>query len=270
MDRYLASSARGKSVLIVSPTWREINAITTEVRTALKAAKCLAETDTPVEIHDPLNWTRAQKRDLRNYTKGMILKFHRHTEKARAGDCLSVARVGKDVITVVNRDGTEVSITGKQSGCFEVVTTKEISVAAGEVIRLRGNLKALRLFNGQSVTVRSVESNGAIRLTDGRVIPPKFGAFTHGYCCTSVAAQGRKFDHVLLAMDSHSLAVNQNQFYVGTSRGVEEIHVFSDDLDALRTLVKRSGSRKAALEFAQEVRENASVAVWNQPGIRIS
>jgi len=57
------------------------------------------------------------------------------------------------------------------------------------------------------VTVRSVQSDGSLLLTDGRRISPEFRKFTHGYCVTIHASQGRTVDHVYVAVDSHTLAM---------------------------------------------------------------
>jgi hypothetical protein len=53
---YVASVKAGKSALIVSPTWREIETVTGEVRARLKAGQLLGEIETAVPVHHALKW----------------------------------------------------------------------------------------------------------------------------------------------------------------------------------------------------------------------
>ena len=144
----------------------------------------------------------------------------------------------------------ELSVTQKQANCFGVAEPRALPVSPGDQLLIQGNRKSDGLFNGQLVTARKVQADGGILLTDGRRIRPNFRKFTHGYCVTSHAAQGRTVDHVYVAVDSHTQnAANLNQFYVSTSRGRELVKVFTDDLRFLRAVVTQSGARQSATEL---------------------
>ena len=114
---YVASVKAGKSALIVSPTWREIETVTGEVRLRLKAEQLLGEQEIAVPTHQALKWTRAQKRDLRNYRSGLVLTFHRGTKDFTPGEWVDVVRVASDTIQVRKPDGRQVQVTKKQAGC---------------------------------------------------------------------------------------------------------------------------------------------------------
>jgi ATP-dependent exoDNAse (exonuclease V) alpha subunit len=127
------------------------------------------------------------------------------------------------------------------------------------------------LFNGQIVTARSVNPDGSILLADGRTIPSEFRTFTHGYCMTSPASQGRTVDHVFVAMDSLSFqATNRNQFYVSTSRGSEQVRIFTDDKEFLQMVVNRPGDRLSALELVESARRAKRESIKQQPAIKVS
>jgi ATP-dependent exoDNAse (exonuclease V) alpha subunit len=162
-----------------------------------------------------------------------------------------------------------VQVTRKQAGCFEVAEQQPLPVAAGERLLIQGNRKAARLFNGQIVTVKSVGGDGSIALTDGRMIARDFRDFTHGYCVTSHASQGRTVDHMYVAVDSGSWrATHRNQFYVSASRGRERVRVYTDDLDFLRGAVGRSGARLSASELMESVRTSEQMKPAQQPTTR--
>lgn len=269
---YVASLKAGKSALIVSPTWREIRQVTAEVRAKLRQEGLLAEEETTLRVHVGLKWTRAQKRDLRNYRPGHILTFHKATAEFQRGEFGEVTTVLPDRLQVRKTDGTEVSVTRKQAACFEVAREVPLAVAPGERLLIQANRRSDRLFNGQLVTVQSLQPDGAVELTDGRRIRPDFRAFTHGYCVTSHAAQGRAVDHVYVAVDSHTLnAANLKQFYVSASRGREQVRVYTDDREFLAEAVQKPGIRLSATELVQSVRQAARQTTVQRPtqGMRV-
>ena len=62
-ESYVKIVAENKSVLLVAPTWNEIEAVTQKVRAALKTSGRLTGKETEFEVFDSLSWTEAQKRD---------------------------------------------------------------------------------------------------------------------------------------------------------------------------------------------------------------
>ena len=267
---YLKSVSRGKSSLIVSPTWREITQVTEAVRAGLKDSGRLDPKDTDVVAHTSLHWTRAQKRDLRNYREGMVLRFHRSTATVSRGASLTFKRLDGGTLIATSAEGTEVRLTGKQVGCFDVLKVGTIPVSAGEVLLVQANQKSHGLINGQNVQVSAVRPDGSLDLADGRAIPPEFRTFTHGYCVTSFGAQGRTVDHVFVAVGSESMnAANLNQFYVSASRGREQIQVFTDDLEELRGAVRRRGHRTAAVEFSEKMAQRNSQSAHHAVAMKL-
>ncbi len=266
---YVASVKAAKAALIVSPTWSEIGAITGFVREKLKSEGRLGREDTELTVHAGLKWTRAQKRDLRNYQRGLILAFHRRTRDFGAGEWGEVVRVEANALHVRRFDGREVQVTRKQAASFEVMEQAKLLVAPGEQLLIQANRKEDRLFNGQLVIVKAVAASGQIELTDGRRIAPDFRAFTHGYCVTSHASQGRTVDHVFVAVSSLSWqAAHRNQFYVSASRACEQVKVYTDDLEFLRDAVQRPGARLSASELFEAVRTGQRENLEQRPRAR--
>lgn len=268
-EDYVRSLRAKKSALLVSPTWREIEAVTQEVRARLKAEGLLGSQETILTVHRGLRWTQAQKRDLRNYRPGHVLAFHRATCDFARGASAEVVKVEPDALEVRRADGAVVKVTRKQAGCFEVAEPQALAVAPGERLLIQGNRKSAGLINGQAVTVKSVGADGSLALTDGRKIAADFRAFTHGYCVTSHAAQGRTVDHVYVAVDSGSWrATHRNQFYVSASRGRERVRVYTDDVQFLREAVTRSGARLTASELLESKRVAERTSAGQHPTLR--
>jgi hypothetical protein len=248
---YLEASVKGQSVLLVAPTWAEIEAVTERIRAALKSSGRLVGEEREIRVFDSLSWTEAQKRDARQYRPGMALRFHRNNAGFARGESVEVVSAGTDSLTLRRPDGPTAELKlGRGRAAFDTGEPRTLKVVAGDRLLLQANAGSAghRFINGELVEVKGIHG-GDILLTDGRVIPEHYRTFTHGYAVTSHAAQGKTVDEVLVVASSRSLpAVHQQQFYVSISRGRERCRVFTDDKDRLRSHVARSSTRVAAVE----------------------
>jgi hypothetical protein len=248
-DAYLSATKQGKSALLVSPTWSEIEAVTEKVRETLKADGVLDQQDETVTVFDSLSWTEAQKKNASQFEPSQRLRFVRRTKKFDRGETVEVVATVENGLRVRRPDGMEVDfIPASSAASFDVGEARELKVAAGDWLLLQAN-HGKEVINGERVQVREIQ-NGRIALADGRQLPAGFNTFTHGYAVTSHSSQSKTVDEVLLVASSKSFtAVNREQFYVSISRGRERVHVFTDDADLLARRVTDSHERKAAVEL---------------------
>jgi conjugative relaxase-like TrwC/TraI family protein len=248
-DAYVSAIKHGKSALLVSPTWAEIDAVTEKVRETLKAGGVISPQDESVAVFDSLSWTVAQKKNVREFELGQRLRFVRHTRKFERGETVEVVATMENGLRVRRPDGTEVDfIPASAAASFDVGESRELKVAAGDWLLLQAN-HGKEFINGERVQVKMIQ-DGRIALADGRTLPAAFNTFTHGYAVTSHSSQGKTVDEVLLVASSKSFpAVNREQFYVSISRGRERVHVFTDDSELLARRVTDSHDRKAAIEL---------------------
>ena len=250
---YLGATQRGKTALLVSPTWAEIEAVTAEVRAALKRQGTLAAKEETFRVFDPLGWTDAQKQLAAHYEPGMRLRFVRKTSQFQAGEIVEVVEPQGRQLQVRRLGGGPASAASvgfhpsRAPSAFEVGQKRELQVAPGDWLLLQAN--AQNFVNGERVRVKSIQQ-GRIALADGRVLPADYRTFTHGYAVTSHSAQSKTVDEVMIVASSRSFAaVSQEQFYVGISRARERARVFTDDADLLRHRVRDTHTRKAAVEL---------------------
>ncbi|HLH54019.1 MAG TPA: MobF family relaxase [Verrucomicrobiae bacterium] len=247
---YLKALKHTQSVLLVAPTWAEIEAVTEKIRTSLKSSGAVSGDEQDLRVFDSLSWTDAQKRDVRQYRPGMMLRFHQTKHGFERGETVEVVTAG-DALTVRRKDGLTMPLNpALLAKCVDTGESRMLKVAVGDKLLLQANAVAgrQRFINGEVVQVKAIQA-GDILLTDGRVIPEHYRTFTLGYAVTSHAAQGKTVDEVLVVASSRSLpAINQQQFYVSISRGRECCQVFTDDKDLLRSHVTDSSTRVAAVE----------------------
>ena len=245
---YLRALEQNRSVLLVAPTWNEIQAVTEKVRAAMKTSGRLAGEEKEFQVFDSLSWTEAQKQDARQYHPGLAIRFHQRKAGFAKDEIVSVIGVEHETIKVQREDGTE-RLFPLGAGCAcDVGEKRKLEIAAGNKLLLQANTVDKRFINGELVEVGAIQGDSVV-LADGRVLPHNYRTFTHGYAVTSHAAQGKTVDEVLVVASSRSLpAVHQQQFYVSISRGREGCQIFTDDAERLRSHVTHSNARLAAVE----------------------
>ena len=270
-EAYLKATQQGQTALLIAPTWAEIEAVTERIRNTLKSSGTLVGEEKDFQVFDSLSWTEAQKPDARQYRPGMALRFHWKKGGFDRGETVEVIDVGTDRLTLRRPSGSTGELKlGRGPASFDAGEYRTLRVAAGDKLLLLANAVAARrhFINGELVEVKAFQG-GPILLTDGRVVPEDYRAFTHGYAVTSHAAQGKTADEVLVVASSRSLpAVHQQQFYVSISRGRERCQVFTDDKELLRSHVTHSSERLAAVEVVPDVHRQKFIQRVLQRGYR--
>ncbi len=264
-EAYLSATKQGRSALLVSPTWAEIEAVTEKVREVLKVEGVVSQDEQTVCVFDSLSWTQAQRKLTNQYEPGQRLRFVRKTRNFDRGETVEIRAVLENGLRVRRTDGMEVDfIPASATASFDVGVSRELKVAAGDWLLLQAN-HGKEFINGERVQVREIRG-GRITLTDSRVLPGIFNTFTHGYAITSHSSQSKTVDDVLLVASSRSFgAVNREQFYVSISRGRRHVQVFTDDVELLARRVTNSRERKAAVEL-QGLRDDlAKLGFLRQP-----
>jgi hypothetical protein len=199
-----------------------------------------------------LNWTTAQKTNLRNFHLGQLQSFHREVKGIKKNETVEVIHVESERLTVRNERGQLRTLTRKQAKAFDVLERVPIEVAAGAQLLLTANRHepGFPATNGEIVTVSSVDIAGGIQLEDGRVLPSNFKQFAHGYAVTAHRSQGKSVDSVIISADG----MRKELFYVSASRGRQNIVVITSDKERLRESVAKSAARKSVSELARNQR----------------
>jgi hypothetical protein len=248
---YVKTVRAGKSCLAISPVWAEIHEFTAAAREQLKLAGLLSKDERPVTAVDPMKWTQEERRRVQTYQAGDVLTFHRPYGIFKKFDRVTVVRREERQLVVRDDSGNERRLEPARASGFEVGLAREVRIAVGDRLLVRGNLKAAGLRNGDLVEVAGFREDGAVALKDGRCLPPWFRQFAHGYATTSHAAQGKTVDRgILLMADSGIEAGNLKQAYVSNSRFRESQMIFTSSKWAAREAMMRPADRKLALEMA--------------------
>jgi conjugative relaxase-like TrwC/TraI family protein len=250
-DAQAETNAKGqpRSVLVVAANHEEIGNITEAIRTERTRTGELGM-NTHQEHHVPLNWTSAEKSNVRNYAEGQVLEFHRAVKGVARHESLEVIGVENGKVVARNARGEERHFTAKQAKCFEVYERRAIDVAPNDKLLLTANRRepGFRATNGELVTVFRIDVQGRIHLRDGRTVPENYKQFTHGYAVTAHRSQGKSVDAIVISGD----AMRKELFYVAASRGRESITVVTSDKELLRETVASPDARQSASELARK------------------
>ncbi len=244
------------TVLAVSPTHAEGNAVTHFIREGLKQAGKIENEDRDISRLRNLNWTEAERGDAERYQQGQIIQFHQNVKGGIGrGSKHRVVSADRRGVSIQSEDGTHRTLPLEAARRFSVYEAQSLLLSKGDNIRITQNGftadRKHRLNNGALYSVAGFTKNGNIRLNNGWEIDGAYGHLAHGYVTTSHASQGKTVDVVLIAQSAQSLpASSLEQFYVSVSRGRERVHVYTDDKDGLRDAIRRSGQRMSATELA--------------------
>jgi conjugative relaxase-like TrwC/TraI family protein len=265
-DYLAAVSERGrdgaaKTALVVAPTHVEGDQITAYIREGLREQGRLGDSNRAVAALESANWTNAQRKDAKQYKRGLIVQFHQNAKGFKRGEKVEVMSEANGAVTVKRADGKRADLRLGDAERFQVYRPAELDLAAGDMVRITqngygtetartGKIGKARLNNGSVYQVEGFTKTGDIRFTNGFVVPKNYGHLTYGYASTSHAAQGKTVDKVFVAMGQDALAAaSRQQFYVSVSRGRESVKLYTDDKEAMLDAVKTSGQRLSATEL---------------------
>jgi hypothetical protein len=244
---YMQALKDKKSVLVVSPTHAEAAKVTQAIRSALRdAGKLGKEERTFTRLVAVGDVSEAMRGLATTYRPGDVIQFHQNARGGfKKGDRLIVT------------DPAAVPLS--EAKHFQLYRPDVIALAVGDKIRGTGTVKTQgghKFRNGSTGTVTGFTKAGDIKLDNGWVLPADAGHVRSGFVETSFGSQGRTVTRVLLAVAETSLpAANQQQMYVGASRAVERMTLYTDNKDAVRAAVPRSSLKKAALDLRPDHRK---------------
>jgi ATP-dependent exoDNAse (exonuclease V) alpha subunit len=254
---YMAAVNRGKTALVVSPTHKQGEAITTEIRKVLKEAEMIGANEITATRYISLNYTEAEKADPRQYQPGLMVQFNQNVPGAKRGSLWTVNGVSDNTVTLLGPTGT-LTLPLDKAHQFNLYQKSEIALAVGDSIVITKNtfdLDRRRLNNGQMMKVHSIDDENVITFLNSASkatcrLDREFGHIRYGYTSTSHNSQGKTVDEVFISQGSFTHpAGSREQFYVCVSRARHMVHIYTDSKVGLLEQITESGQRQSALEL---------------------
>ena len=263
-DHYVKTIKKGKTALIVSPTHKQGQAVTKDIRQRLREVGIIGKREIAIKKLENLNFTEAQKIDWRNYQPGQIIQFNQNIPKIPRGSIWRLNEVSDNAVTIDNEAGETHNLPLERAKHFNVYRQSEIQLSKGDQIKITNggfDVDDKRLNNGQMMDVVKITKEGDIHLINNvskstYTINNDFGHIDHAYCSTSHSAQGKTVDVVLISQPADTFsATNAKQLYVSVSRGKSEVKIFTDDKEKLLEHALQIGDRTSAMELVGELPE---------------
>ena len=153
---YVDAIKDGRTALVVSPTHREGDRITQEIRSRLRDEKLLGKREHAFTQLVPTNLTLGQREDAASYEPGDVLVFH---QNAKGG-----FKKGQRIIVGNDKEALPLD----QAERFTVFRKRAIELAAGDRIRItrNGSIDNHRLYNVDTITVKDVAPDGDFELSN--------------------------------------------------------------------------------------------------------
>jgi conjugative relaxase-like TrwC/TraI family protein len=245
--------------IAIAPTWEENHCLTEAIRQELKQRGRLGSS-TKLQVHDPVDWTRQQKTETRNYRPGMVLTLTKRVGGLEPSRPLEIERVHAGRLYL---QGRAVPLDpAKHADRLQVAIPRHIELAAGDPILIRRNARKHGLINGEVLTCTAMQSDGSILTREGKTLPASFRDFAHGYVVTSHKSQGRTHDQVVVA----AAQMDAKAAYVACSRGRHQVSIFTPDKAQLFDRAEQSGDRLAASDVLDPT--SLRSAVWRRQARR--
>ncbi|MBX9787802.1 MAG: relaxase domain-containing protein [Pirellulales bacterium] len=238
---YVEAVAAGKTTLVIAPTHAEGDRLTAAIRNRLRDEGELGKNEQTFRVLQNANLTEAERGDETSYIPGHdVLVFHQNAKGFTRGQRVEVSP-GK-------------SLPLDQKSRFQVFHTGELSLAAGDQIRITRNGFTAdgkhRLDNGALYKVKAFDAAGNIVLANGWAVAKDYGFLDYGHVVTSYASQGRTVQRVFVAQGHESMpASSLEQFYVSASRGKERVTIYTGNKRELLEAVSKSDERITAMEL---------------------
>ncbi|GAB5404402.1 MAG: hypothetical protein Aurels2KO_26330 [Aureliella sp.] len=271
--QYLKADQKGKAPLVVAPTHAEANEVTEQIRSGLRERGSLSELEQSYTQLRSLNLTDAEKGDAAVYDGrgGLVVQFHQNVPGGiKRGERYTVQGVAEDKVKLQSQDGKRTkSLPLRHADRFEVYSQSELNLSKGDKVRFTlggtGMDGGKRISNGRLDEISGIDARGNMMLKSGIKVDRNYGHLDLGYVITSHASQGKDRKLAIAAMGAESLpAINAKQFYVTVSRGSEDVAIYVDNKQRVRSAIQRSGEQLSATELVstQEAksppRENTS------------
>ncbi|TSE04356.1 MobF family relaxase [Aquimarina algiphila] len=264
---YVTSLESGQTALVVSPTHKEKDLVTAEVRQALRDKGLIGNEDVETTIHKAVRRSEAERKDTRYYDIGQGIQLTQNVRGHTKGERLKIIGKDDDHLLVTDRDGNKNKLAVKDGSRFHLYEEKKEGFAINDTIRITKG--GASIVNGIETIfktndrepIKALTDDGDFILASGKILSKEFGNIDHGIVTTSHSSQGQTVDNVFIAVSEHSFgqATNLQQFYVSASRGRNKVEVYTNDKEELLEQARKTSERLAASELIEKRN-----GFWNQ------
>lgn len=259
-NEYVEGLQNGKETIVVTVTNKEKDQINTEIRRELLGKNLLDDSKNTIKsYYKDLSLTQVEKENLDKSveisTDNLFLVPNTNYKGLEANKPYEYSLKKGNKIEI--KEG-RVSLDTKFFTDFSIQQKQEKEFCIGDKVTFKRkyiDAQGTQVPNGTTSEVTNISKDGVIQLSSGVEVSKSFGMLDHGYAMTTYSSQGKTCDKVIVSFDSSSSVANYSSFYVGTTRGREELSVYVEDSEKALMSAKKDHTREAAIELVSEIQQ---------------
>lgn len=202
--------------------------------------------------------TEAERKLTFFYAEGDVVKFGKDNNKSGIEKDIPYTVVGlnhsKNKLTLKDSNDNEIEVNPKGKD-ISVYKEMKIEMSKGDKIRITKTENNKELATGDLFEIESISKDtGSVigKDTYGKIhtfnVDEKHH-ITHAYAMTVHASQGLTYNNVIADLNTKSLTLSKETFYVAISRAKYNAFVFTEDKKQLPEAILRSSSKSNAISL---------------------
>ncbi len=248
-----------RTVLVVTPLNKDRNELNTKIRENLKKKGMLKGEEHAFTVREPKAIAPADKHFADSYSPGDIVRTSRAMKGLKVGTEGIVLGIDKQTnqVTILTPEGKKANLNVHTYGhTLATYREKTAHFLEGEKVVFLKNARPLGVQNGLTGEINSIDKNGNITVAIDKNkavtwnIKSTYNYLDHGYAVTDYKSQGQTSREVIFHADTER-NTSFNSFYVAVTRGKDNIHVYTNESDKLKTQVKHELKKTSTLDHSK-------------------
>lgn len=256
--REFVSKKDYRNTLIVTPLNRDRNELNAEIRESLKQKGMLKGSEYSFLVLEPKAIGSAERHFADSYSLGDIITTNRGITGVKIGTKGRVTGVDQytHAITLRTFDGQDVTIDVARNGQnVRAFREKVARFTQGDKVVFLNNDRTLGVQNGLAAEITRIDERGnvTVKKDTGKDvawnIAHSYNYLDHGYVVTDYKSQGQTSREVIFHANTDR-STSFNSFYVATTRGKDNLHVYTNSINTLKEQVKKEARKTSSLDHA--------------------
>ncbi|OPY61284.1 MAG: Multifunctional conjugation protein TraI [Syntrophorhabdaceae bacterium PtaU1.Bin034] len=251
-----------RNTLVVTPLNRNRNELNERIRDRLKEKGTLNVQEHSHIVKEPKVLSPIERHLAESYSRDDIVAVHTGLPGFKVGDQARVLSVDPhtqsvNVSTLLGHNiAIDVSAHGHKLGIYR---EKVLRFAEGDKVVFLKNDRNLGVQNGLTGEIKHIDERGNITVTKdtGKDLTwnmrHAYNYLDHGYAVTDYKGQGQTSREVIFHAVTAERTTSYNSFYVATTRGRDNLHIYTDSVNRLREQVKRENHKTSSLDHVATI-----------------
>ncbi len=269
-----------KDTLIVTGLNADRKAINEAIKLKLKEDGHIGKENFKLNVRESTSLMGVQKKQSENYKTGQTVFIQENIPGLRQGSEGIIKNIDhkNNTIAIDAGNSREVKIDLLKDGDnIQSFNNFDKEFSQGEKIVFGKNDNTLDVKNGQTGTIKSIDSDGnlSVKIDGGKEIQFNTAQYPYldsGYAVTEYKSQGMTKDNVIAYMPSNSPST-ANSFYVAVTRAKEDVTVFTDlkqdpsinddsvqSINGLKERIIKESQKFNAITYEQQLKEQEAKA----------